>query len=110
MIAVAGRAQLAAEARTGDPTSCGVSDAVGSSRIRSRARRAQRARDFDELLFGQAQRGGFTIDVDPRADARQQLARAIASRAPVDPRPRAGRLQPEREVLGDAEIGKSVGC
>ena len=33
-------------------------------------------------------------------------ARAIASSAPIDPRPRPGGLQPEGEVFGDAEIGE----
>ena len=70
------------------------------------ALRAQRARDLDELLFRQAERGGFAIDIDPRADSGEELARAIASSAPIDPRPRPGGLQPEGEVFGDAEIGE----
>ena len=72
--------------------------------------RAQRARDLDELLFRQAERGGFAVDVDPSRRRAPGASRARSRRAaPVDPRPRPGRLQPECEILGDAEIREERG-
>ena len=82
-----------------------MSDAVGSSRISSRALRAEGARDLDELLFGQAQRGGLAVHVDVARRRAPAASRARSRRdRPVDARQRAGRFQPEREVLGDGEI------
>ena len=65
---------------------------------------ADRLRDFDELLFGKAQRLRAARRIDRRAGARQQVDGLALPRPPVDAAPEAPGLERERDVLGDGEI------
>ena len=66
----------------------------------------QRPRDLDELLLGHRQPADLGLRVDRRADPVQQPPRPRPPLLPADAPPRPARLQPERDVLGDGQVGK----
>ena len=68
--------------------------------------RAERARDFHELLLGHRESAGFGVGVNARADPLQQCARALPSLVPAHALPCAALLQPERDIFRHGQLGE----
>jgi hypothetical protein len=58
------------------------------------------------LLLGHRQIAHERVGRDARADAREELRRPLAARAPANEPPRAAALEPQADVLGDGEVGE----
>jgi hypothetical protein len=66
-------------------------------------------RDLNQLLLRHAQPAGGNLGVDFGADCLQDLHRPLATVAPVDAAPEAGRLDAKGDILGNRKFGKQRG-
>ena len=70
---------------------------------------AERTGDLDELLLGHREAAGLGLGRDVSADAMEQLGGAGAAILPADTAQGSGRFEPQRDVLGDGEVGEQRG-
>ena len=66
----------------------------------------QRPGDLDELLLGHRQPAHLGLGVDARADPPEEPPGPLPAPCPADPTPGPPRLQPQRDVLGDRQVGE----
>ena len=71
--------------------------------------RAQRAGDFNQLLFRHGQAPDFGLRVNLHPEGPQQLSRPGPSFAPMNSPPGCGRLQPQRDIFGHGKVRKERG-